>query len=140
MLAMLAAVTWSTTAAAADDVPYTDGPVTNVSYIRTKPGMFDAYMNWVATERRALMDGQVKAGLILGYRIYWTQPRTPQDPDIILTVTYKNMAAFDGLEDKVDAVAKNIWATRQKASEAEIKREDMRTVIGEQLIRELVLK
>ena len=140
MLALLATAMLPVTVASAQEAPYTEGPVTNVSYIRTKPGMFDAYMNWVATERRALMDGQVKAGVILGYRIYSVLPRSPQDADVILTVTYKNMAAFDGLEERVEAVGKTIWATRQKANEAAIKREDMRTVLGEQMIRELVLK
>ena len=120
--------------------PYTEGAVTEVTYIRIKPGMFDAYMKWVATERRALMDGQLKAGIILGYKIFVAQPRSPRDPDLILTVTYKNLAAMDGLEDKVESVGKTIWATRQKANEAEISREAMREVLGSELIRELVLK
>ena len=126
--------------AAQDARPYTEGPVTVVSYIKTKPGMFDAYMKWVATQRKALMDGQVKAGIVLGYRVYLAEPRSSQDADVILTVTYKNYAAFDGLEDKVDAVGKTIWETRAKANEAEISREAMREVLGSQTIRELVLK
>ena len=139
LLAIIAS--FATAGAVAQEArPYAEGAVTEVSYIRTKPGMFDAYMKWVATERRALMDGQVKAGIILGYRIYVTQPRSPRDPDIILTVTYKNLAAMDGLDEKVDAVGKTIWATRQKANEAEISREAMREVLGSELIRELVLK
>ena len=111
-----------------------------VSYIKTKPGMFDAYMKWVATQRKALMDGQVKAGIVLGYRVYLAEPRSSQDADVILTVTCKNYAALDGLEDKVDAVGKTIWETRAKANEAEISREAMREVLGSQTIRELVLK
>ena len=126
--------------AAQEARPYTEGPVTVVSYIKTKPGMFDAYMKWVATQRKALMDGQVKAGVVLGYRVYLAEPRSPQDADVILTVTYKNFAAFDGLDDKVDAVGKTIWETRAKANEAEISREAMREVLGSQTIRELVLK
>lgn len=120
--------------------PYTEGPVTTVSYIKTKPGMFDAYMQWVATQRKQLMDGEMKAGLILGYRVYLAEPRSPQDADIILTVTYKNFAALDGLADKTDAVGKTIWESRAKSNEAAISREAMREVLGSQTIRELVLK
>jgi len=126
--------------AAQEARPYTEGPVTVVSYIKTKPGMFDAYLKWVATQRKALMDGQVKAGIVLGYRVYLAEPRTPQDADVILTVTYKNFAVLDGLDDKVDAIGKAIWETRAKANEAEIGREAMREVLGSQTIRELVLK
>jgi hypothetical protein len=126
--------------AAQEARPYTEGPVTVVSYIKTKPGMFDAYMKWVATQRKALMDGEVKAGIVLGYRVYLAEPRSPQDANVILTVTYKNFAAFDGLADKVDAVGKTIWESRGKANEAEISREAMREVLGSQTIRELVLK
>lgn len=126
--------------AAQDARPYTEGPVTVVSYIKTRPGMFDAYMNWVATQRKALMEGEKKAGLILDYKIFSAEPRSPQDPDIILTITYKNMAAFDGLEDKLDAVGKSIFETRSKANDAAISREAMREVLGSQTIRELVLK
>src|SRR5208283_393382 len=33
-------------ASAMSDRPYTDGPVSDVTFIRTKPGMFDDYMKW----------------------------------------------------------------------------------------------
>ena len=45
----------------ADDRPYTEGAVTEVSYIRTKPGMFDEYMKWVATQRKQEMEEMKKA-------------------------------------------------------------------------------
>ena len=140
LLLAAASMLASSLVVAQDARPYTEGPVTVVSYVKTKPGMFDAYMKWVATQRKALMDGQVKAGVVLSYHVYLTEPRTPQEADVILTVTYKNFAAFDGLDDKVDAVAKTIWETRAKANEAQISREAMREVLGSQTIRELVLK
>lgn len=120
--------------------PYTEGPVVNVSYIKTKPGMFDAYMDWLATVRKPLMDEYKKAGLILDTRIYVNQPRDSRDPDIILTVTYKNYAALDGIDDKQEAVAAKVVGTRAEANKAAIDREAMREVLGSQTIRELVLK
>ncbi len=120
--------------------PYTDGPVVNVSYIKIKPGMFDAYMKWVATDRKALMDEYKKAGIILDWRVYGAQARNPNEPDLILTVTYKNMAAFDGLDDRQDAILAKVAGSLDKANTASIKREEMREVLGSELIRELVIK
>ncbi len=127
-------------AAMAADEPYTEGPVTEVSFIKVKPGMFEAYMKWVATERKQLMDEQKKAGIILDYKVYGAEAHNPNEADIILTITYKNMAALDNLGEKTEAIGNKVFGSQQKANEASISREQMRTVLGSQLIRELVLK
>lgn len=131
-------------AAAQEARLYEEGPVTQVGYLRTRPGMYEAFMKWVATERRALMDAQVRAGIILEYHVYAVEPRTPQDPDIILTITYRNMAAFDGLQQRVQALVDAMRATaRPVAGPAPAPspgRDEMRTVLGSELIRELVMK
>ncbi len=125
---------------AAEQRPYTEGPVTQVSYIKIKPGMMETYMKWVATERKTLLDEQKKAGIILEYRIYTAQARTPQDADLILTVTYKNMAALDGLAERTDSIRDKIYGSQAKAEKAAVSREEMREVMGTELIRELVLR
>ncbi|MFO1427100.1 MAG: hypothetical protein U1F11_09010 [Steroidobacteraceae bacterium] len=127
-------------AAQAADRPYSEGTVTEVSFIKIKPGMFDAYMKWVATERKQLMEEQKKAGIIVEYHVYAAQARDPHDADLILTVTYKNMAALDNLDDKLEAIEAKVFGSQQKANEGQISREAMRTVLGSELIRELVLK
>lgn len=127
-------------AAMAADAPFTEGPVTEVSFIKIKPGMFDAYMKWVATERKQLMDEQKKAGIILDYKVYGAEAHNPNEADLILTITYKNMAALDNLDEKTEAIGNKVFGSQQKANEASISREQMRTVLGSQLIRELVLK
>jgi hypothetical protein len=119
--------------------PYTDGPVTEVSYIKTKPGRFDDYMQFLATTYRAEMEAQKKAGLILAYRIYSKQARSPQEPDLILTITYPNMAALDRT-DEFDAVSAKVLGSSAAQNKATIERGPMREVLGSELIRELVLK
>src|ERR1700732_2282971 len=99
--------------ALADDAKsYTEGTVSEVTSIRTKPGMFDAYMKWLDTTGKQLRDDEKKAGLILDYAVYQVTPRSPQDPNVYLTITYKNMAALDGLEDRVEPFMKKIWVAR----------------------------
>ena len=116
-LAVLAVTALSMSAissALADDAKsYTEGTVLEVTSIRTKPGMFDAYMKWLDTTGKQLREDEKKAGLILDYAVYSATPRSPHDPDIYLVITYKNMAALDGLSDRVEPLQKKIWGTRE---------------------------
>lgn len=127
-------------ASAKEDRPYTEGPVTEVGFVRTKPGKFDEYMKWVDTVWKQENDEAIKAGIITGYKVSTTEPRSPSDPDVILEITYPNMAAFDGLNDKYDAIAEKIEGSVEKSNQNDIDRGSLREVLGSQLVRELVLK
>jgi L-rhamnose mutarotase len=126
--------------ALASDRPYTEGPVSTVSAIRTEPGMFETYMKWLSTTYKQLMEENKKAGIIVDYHIYQTQPRSPDDPNLYLVVTYKNMAAMDGLADKTDAIQQKIVGSQEVRDQQAIERSKMRTQLGTEMIRELVLK
>jgi len=143
-LATLAVAALSMTATStilADDAKsYTEGTVVAVTAIRTKPGMFDAYMKWLDTTGKQLRDEQKKAGIILDYAIYSATPRSPQDPDLYMTITYKNMAALDGLDDRVEPIMKKFFASRDASNKAAADRESLREILSTQLIRKLDLK
>ena len=126
-------------ASAQTDKPYKEGQVTELSYIKIKPGKFDDYMKFLDTTYKALMEANKKAGLIVGYAVYSMQARTPQEPDLLLTITYANMAALDKI-DEGEAVAAKVVGSTAVQNKAYIDREAMREVLGAQLIRELVLK
>jgi hypothetical protein len=66
--------------------------------------------------------------------------RSPHDPDLYLVVTFKNMAALDGLDDRLEPIERKVWATRDAANKADADRESMREIIGSQLTRRLNLK
>jgi hypothetical protein len=140
-LAVLVAIAGATSIAAAADRPYTEGPVSIVTSVKTEPGMGDAYMSWLQTGWKKAMEAQKAAGIILGYAVYGTEARGPHEPDLYLVVTYRNMAAFDGLVDRVDPVLEKTFNTNQEQmSQASIERGKMRTILGSEMIRELVLK
>jgi hypothetical protein len=143
-LATLAVAALSMTAIStvlADDTKsYTEGPVTVVTAIRTKPGMFDAYMKWLDTTGKQIRDDQKKAGIILDYAVYSANPRSPHDPDLYMTITYKNMAALDGLDDRIEPLMKKIYASRDASNKASADRESLREILGTELIRKLELK
>jgi L-rhamnose mutarotase len=126
-------------AAANAEESYTEGQVTEVSYIKVKPGKFDEYMKYLDTTYKAIMEANKKAGLITGYGVYSAMARTPQDPDLILTTVYPNMAALDKSEE-AQAIAEKIAGNSAAQSKGAIDREAMRELLGSELIRELVLK
>ena len=129
----------SATAYADEGRVYKDGSVIDVSYIRTKPGRFDDYMKFLSTTYRTLMEANKKAGLILDYSIYLATARSPQDPDLLLTITYPNMAALDRNEE-FDAVSAKTVGSMAAQNQATIDRESMREVLGSEVVRELILK
>jgi hypothetical protein len=125
---------------AEEDRPYAEGPVTQIAFVRTKYGMFDEYMKYLDGPYKKVMDEQKKAGIILDYGVYQAFPRNPQEADIILTVTYKNWAALDGLRDKVDPVLAKNFGSMDAANKGAVDRDKVREILGGQAIQELKLK
>ena len=126
--------------AVAADRSYTEGTVSVVSAIRTEPGMLNTYLNYLATTYKPLMEAQKAAGLILDYRVYEAQAQSPQDADLILTITYKNMAAMDGLSDRMDAIQEKYVGDQAKRDAAMVERGKMRTMLGSEMLRRYDLK
>lgn len=124
---------------AQDAKPYREGAVREVSFIKIKPGQFNNYMKYLDGPYKATMEASKKAGLITDYSVYQARARTPQDANLILTVTYPNMAALDRT-DEADAIRAKVMGSLAAQDKAAMDRESMRELIGSQLIRELVLK
>jgi hypothetical protein len=126
--------------ASAADRPYSEGTVSEVSSIRTEPGMFDSYVAWLAGPWKQRMEALKAAGVIVDYSVYSTAPRSPKDPDLYLITVYKNMAALDGLDAKSDPIVEKMEGDMAAQNKAAIERGKMRTVIGSELIRQAVFK
>lgn len=127
--------------AAAQDRPYTQGPVVAVSYVRVKPGMFDKYMHWVATDWKRNMEAQKKEGIIVDYAVYSSMQRDEEDWNMLLSVTYRNMAALDNLRDRAEPVAARALArTPEQMTQANIERGAIRDPVGGRVLRQLILK
>jgi hypothetical protein len=138
--AALLALSTLTTTAYADGRDYNDGPVVNVSSIRTVDGHFDDYMHWLATTYKKQQEAAKKAGLITGYRVFVIEARGPNDPDILLVTEYKNWAALDHLGSKFDAVSAEVEGSVEKANQSEVDRAKIRTVLGSRTQQEALLK
>jgi hypothetical protein len=126
--------------ALANGKDYNDGPVVNVSAIRTVDGHLDDYMHWLATAWKKQEEAAKKAGLIIDYHVYTAEPHSASDPDIYLVVTYKNWAALDGIGTKLDAISGQLEGSLEKADQAQAARGRIRTILGSETIQEAALK
>jgi hypothetical protein len=117
-------------AAVADDHPFTEGPVVNVSAIRTEYGKFDDYMKFLDTTWKATQEAAKKAGYITSYKVISVEPRGENDPDIYLVVYYKNWAALDGATAKEDEIAKQVMGSLAAANQGAIDRGKIRRLMG----------
>jgi hypothetical protein len=127
-------------AAIADDHAYTDGPVINVASIRTENGKFDDYLKYLDTTWKAEQEAGKKAGYIISYKVITVEPRSEDDPDLYLVVTYKNWAALDDATAKGDAIAKQVEGTLAASNDAAVSRGKIRRVLGSFTGQELNLK
>jgi hypothetical protein len=136
----LLTLTALTTVARADGRDWNDGPVVNVSSIRTVDGHFDDYMHWLSTTFKQQQEAAKKAGLITSYRVMVIEARGPSDPDVLLITEYKNWAALDKLGGKLDAVSAQVEGSIEKANQSEVERGKIRTVLGSRTMQEALLK
>ena len=118
----------------------TEGPVTFVTYMRVEYGHFEEYIDWLNSTWKPTMEAYKKVGLIIDYKVFRLTPKSPDQPNIILWITFKNgMAALDkGVE--LEAVAKQVIGTTEVQNKARVHRNDYRKVMGGELFRELILK
>ena len=141
LLLLAAILTISTSVTRAqEDHAYTQGPVVIVTFVRTEPGMFEEYLRYLDATYKRLLDEYKRQGIVTDYAIFQATPRDPNDADVILTVTYKNMAAFDELQARTDPVVKQAFGSLPKAASASAERDKMRKQLGSQMVRQLILK
>jgi hypothetical protein len=125
----------------ADDHADTEGAVVSVSSIRTADGKFDDYMNFVDTKWKQQQEAAKKAGDVLSYQVLTVVPRTPDDPDLLLVVTYKNWAAgLDGALAKGDAIAKAVDGSAAATNQGVANRAPIRRILGTTWMQVLNLK
>src|SRR6202171_4265811 len=125
----LAASSLSLNARAQDERAYTEGPVTEEDYIQVEYGHFEEYIDWLNSTWKPTMEAFKKAGLIIDYKVFRLTPKSPDQPNIILWITYKNMAALDkGVE--LEEVAKKVICNTECQNKARVVRNGYRKVLG----------
>ncbi|KRB52042.1 MAG: hypothetical protein V4514_15300 [Pseudomonadota bacterium] len=119
---------------------YDLGPVWQVSYIETKPGMFDDYMAYLNSTWRNIQEMDKKKGDVLDYRVLAVETPRDGEPDVILLIEYKNMAVFDRSLDEGDAIMTTAFGSVPKSNQAAVSRESIRVLRGGLTAREMKFK
>ena len=93
---------------------YRPGTVWNMNFIRMKPGMDSAYLNYIATTWKAEQEAMKKEGLLVSYKVLTTEGHNTQDFNIILMTEFKDMGTMEANEVKADALSQKISGDDQK--------------------------
>jgi len=129
-----------TGSATAQELPYREGSVWNVTLIKVKPGMFNTYIRDLAASRKPLMEEAKKQGLILSEKMLSGSAANRDDFNMILMVEYKNWAAYDGLSAKFDVISNKMIGSEDKRMQINVKRTDMREIVGSKNMQEVSYK
>lgn len=136
---LLSALAPSLPAGAQVGITYNEGPVTAVTYLKIEYGYFDEYVGWLNATWKPLQEAKKKAGLIVDYKVYTARPKRPEEPNVILMITYPNMAGLDRRAEE-DAVAVEMIGSAKDQNKARVERSAYRKNLGSELIREVILK
>jgi len=108
--------------------------------VKAKAGMTDEYLKGLAKTFTSAMEEAKKQNLVMDYKILLGDAATPQDFDILLMVESKNMAALDGFREKNDPIARKIQGTPDQQLATQVKRLEIREIMGSKNMREITLK
>jgi hypothetical protein len=99
----------------------------------------DYYKN-LAANWRMMNDAAKKDGLVLSYKILYSPAANTEDWDIMLLIEYKNMAAMDGLAEKMEALGAKMMGSEDVRKAGAVKRNEIRDILGGKMAREILLK
>jgi hypothetical protein len=121
----------------AADNGWKEGSVWALYFVKTKPGKFDSYMAELSKIFQPFAQKLIKDNVAISSKILEVPFPADNAPDIIVMVEFKNMAVFDKGRSYFESVVDQILGDRAASEKSEIDREQLRTVRGEILTREL---
>jgi len=120
---------------------YNEGTVERVILLRILPGHGNAFWEDLKSNVQPIYEAEKGQGLINGYSIFLNQTKgNPEDWDVGIALTYKNMAALDGLSMKVFDLRMKQYGDKGKEQQVINKRTENTQVVASYLIRNVTLK
>ena len=124
----------------AQGLPYTEGSVWSIGFVKTVPGMTNDYYRNLADNWMKMNEAAKKEGLVLSYKVLYGPAANTEDWDIMLMIEYKNMAAMDGMAEKMEALSGKLLGSQDTRRVGAVKRNEIREIVGGKLVREIILK
>jgi hypothetical protein len=116
------------------------GTAWQITYVETKPAMFNAYIKDLSQVWKKFLDKQKESGDVISYKMLSVQNTRDGEPDLILMVEWKNMAVFDRGVEYFEEMSKEIMGSLDDMQTANIERGELRTLRGSVLTREIHFK
>lgn len=107
---------------------WNSGHVVVVTHVNTQTGQFNAYINDLNNVWRKFLEEQKKDGSVVGYGMYQNSFAREGEPDLILTVTYRDWAAFDRGPDYFEELSKKLAGGPEEMREKAMDREALRKI------------
>jgi len=132
----------SASSAMAQYVPrnYDKGPVTLVQEYRIAPGKLNQFMMDYATNQKAGLEIGKKVGGILAYGVATPIARRDGDPNVITTITFKDLASYDRSFERADQTAIAVYGSLEKSYQAGSARSAYATLLNTRLYQGLTTK
>lgn len=116
---------------------WSNGHVVVVTHVQTEPGMFNAYINDLDNVWRKFMEAQKEDGSVISYGMYSNAFAREGEPDLILTVTYKDWSAFNRGPDYFEEISKKLMGGPEEMREAGVDREALRKIGSTLVLQEV---
>ena len=120
--------------------PFKNGSVWSIGFIRMKPGMETAYLNYVAGDWKREQEALKKDGQIISYKVLQTEAHGSTDWNLMLMSEYKDLATYEKSLDKADALMQTVIGDDEKQRLGYRQRLEIREVLADRLVREIVLE
>lgn len=138
---VLFAALGSTSAVAQDHSRgWEQGYIVQVTEVHTKDGMFNAYINDLSNVWRKFLDAQMEDGDVIRYGMFSNANPREGEPDLFLTVTFKNWAAFDRGVEYFENLGSQVLGSTEEMREANIDRGELRTIGSTYVLQEITFK
>jgi len=124
----------------ADDSSYKPGTVWEFSTIKTEPGQFENYLDWLDDKWKKEQELMKKEGYVVSYHVLNVNNSREGEGDLILAVEYKDYmtnAQREAIQKKVEAM---FAADTHKMETQSGDRKVMRKLAGSMELQELNLK
>ncbi len=120
--------------------PFHEGSVWAIGFIKMKPGMETAYLNYVAGDWKRQQEALKKDGQIMSYMVVTTSSHGTNDWNIMLMTEYKDLSTYEKSLEKTDMLMQTVIGNDEKQMQGYRDRLQIREVLQDRLGRQIILE
>ena len=120
------------------EAPFKQGTYWEITAVEVHPGKLDAYIENLNNLWRKQMDLLIKEKKVVSYRMLGNVHARQGEPDLWLMVEWKSAGEMMDLDEGYwDNMMSGTVGSREDGAQRNIEREELRTIMGSTLVREI---